>query len=84
MAAVAWSSNPVSLCFLLLNLPASVCCRPESTQVQRNDATVDSIYGHDAFFKEFAWLGPRLKRLLIDGLETELALDEQSRPEMAI
>ena len=65
-------------------LPASVCCRPESTQVQRNDATVDSIYGHDAFFKEFAWLGPRLKRLLIDGLETELALDEQSRPEMAI
>jgi homoserine O-acetyltransferase len=34
---------------------------------------MDSEYGHDAFLKEFDWLGPRIRQHLEGGLELELA-----------
>lgn len=34
--------------------------------------TLSSLYGHDAFLKEPAWLGPRLRGFLEEGIEQEL------------
>eukprot|EP01050_Picozoa_sp_SAG11_P016542 SAG11_NODE_2269_length_3596_cov_2.380612_2_plen_257_part_00 len=45
---------------------------------------LSSLFGHDAFFKEFAWLGPRIRELLEGGIEGELAKEEQQKPMMAI
>lgn len=33
---------------------------------------MDSPYGHDAFLKEYEWLGPRLRAFLEAGLEAQL------------
>lgn len=33
---------------------------------------MDSPYGHDAFLKEYDWLGPRLRAFLEAGLEAQL------------
>jgi homoserine acetyltransferase len=45
---------------------------------------MSSLYGHDAFFKELSWLGPRLKQLVEGGLESELQTEEQMKPMLAI
>lgn len=45
---------------------------------------MDSLYGHDAFFKEIGWLGPHLKSLIEDGMEEELRREDEAKPMMAI
>ena len=59
---------------------------PESRQREQivEYHEMSSLYGHDAFFKEFAWLGPRLRNLLEGGIEAQLIEEEQQKPMMAI